>query len=45
MSELAPATMQCSVPKLSEVLQRVEGDQLAAACKILAVAITDRERC
>ena len=35
--------MQCSVPKLSEVLQRVEGDQLAAACKILAVAVTDRD--
>ena len=44
MSKLPPAvTVQCSVPKLSEVLQRVEGDQLAAACKILAVAITDRD--
>lgn len=31
------------MPKLSEVLQRVEGDQLAAACKVLAVTITDMD--
>ena len=40
---LARPVAQCSVPKLSEVLQRVEGEQLAAACKVLAVTITDMD--
>ena len=39
----AHLVVQCSVPKLSEVLSRVEGEQLGAACKVLAVTITDMD--
>ena len=31
------------MPKLSEVLARVEGEELGAACKVLAVTVTDMD--
>ena len=44
ISESCPQLLQqCSVPKLSEVLARVEGEELGAACKVLAVTVTDMD--
>ena len=31
------------MPKLSDVLARVEGEELGAACKVLAVTVTDMD--
>ena len=44
ISQSCPQLLQqCSVPMLSEVLARVEGEELGAACKVLAVTVTDMD--